>query len=142
MNFTKNLNKKENIMKTDIFKELKRFGFVIILSFALVVTLTQSFVFAANKPGVIVFYTNWNALSREAVPLIDDQTASYGKKIDYHKINIDDPASPEKARGYGVSIPRSTPYIIVIDKNGKVIFQGLYNEQTNDQLKTILNELT
>lgn len=97
--------------------------------------------FALNKPTVVIFCASWNATCSQALPIIESNINSYGNKISYYELDIDESSTPNSANSIGVSMPRTIPYIAVVDKNGKTVYQGIYNNNTINSLNEILNEL-
>lgn len=104
-------------------------------------TLMGSFARSIGKPTVIVFYTEWNSKSREALPAVEQVTSSYNNTVDLQELNMDLNTTPDRARALGTSIPSTVPYVVVLNKNGNTVFQQAYNKQTSQQLSEILNSV-
>lgn len=111
---------------------------IAVFSFA-ATTLTASFADAMEKFTVVMFYTNWSAASREAMPFIQSNLAVYKKRVRFVSINIDDNTAPEQARAFGLSTPVRVPYVAVVGKGDKILFQSLYNKNTISQIDAILS---
>lgn len=103
--------------------------------------LISSLAFAVDKVRVVYFYTDWNARCRRAEPVIQTVINSYQGRVDYVRLNMDQPSTPDRATQLGITVPRSIPYIIVLDKNGNVATEFPYTSQTPEQLKAIIDPI-
>ncbi len=66
------------------------------------------------KPVLVDFWAEWCGPCRALTPILEDVAASYGDKLTFGKINIDE--NPQIPSKYGVmSIPT-----LIIFKNGQV----------------------
>lgn len=92
-----------------------------------------------KKPTVVLFSANWNSTSREAKDTIPAVLKKYNQ-IKYVDLDIDKPATPEKARNAKVSVPKSTPYVYLVSKNGKVLFETPYEDIEKGSFDAVLNK--
>ncbi|EKE04678.1 MAG: hypothetical protein ACD_20C00022G0003 [uncultured bacterium] len=123
---------------------MKQFSKKLILGISLAITgilLISQLAFAAPRTTVIVFCTEWNAKCRTAVPAIESIVSSYNGQFDVQQFNIDLNTTPERARAMGINIPSRIPHVVVIDRNGKIVFQQDYSSQTPTQLRQTLDSL-
>lgn len=97
--------------------------------------LTSSFAMAQGKTKVVIFCASWNAKCRTAVPAVQSAISAHADAIQLYNFNIDSPSSQDDARELGLSMPRSVPYIAVLDRNNKFITQIMYTNQTPEDLK-------
>ena len=97
---------------------------------------------AASRITVCIFCADWNAKCRDAVPAIQQVVSSYAGRVDVQEFNIDLSTTPSRARSYGISVPSTIPYVVVVDRTGNTVFQQAYTRQTPDQLRSFLDSIT
>lgn len=97
---------------------------------------------AEAKVKVVFFCTDWNAKCREAKKGINSTIAKYNQnEIEYKEFNIDLNTTPPKVREMGLDIPDQIPFIVVLDKNGKVLYESFYTSSGSIRgLDTTLNQ--
>ena len=118
---------------------------VLIIALGLLVsTLIQfsSFSLAQNRPMVVIFYTDWSARCKAALPQVESIVSKYNDRIDLEALNIDLDMTPDRARSLGISIPTTVPYIMILNRRGNVIYKQNYAPQSAEQINSLLNSLT
>ncbi len=87
---------------------------------------------ASNRPRVLEFYADWCGPCRAYGPVVEAAQAKYSDKIDFQRLNVDDPKSQELAAMCGVS---SIPRTCIFDKDGKSVadFSGGVSADRLDQ---------
>ena len=126
-------------MKTNkIDSHYLMFGFIFVfLLFSLIVS---SFALAINKVNVVLFYTNWDARSRELKPNLEQIVGSYSN-VSLTELNVDLPVTADQARALGLTMPRTVPEIVILNKNGSPVFEKTYGRVSPKQLKTELDQV-
>lgn len=111
---------------------------IVILS-VLVLTFVMASVnvFAQGKNKVVLFCTSWNAKCKTAKPAL--QSAISNTTVEFVNLDLDAASAQESASALGLSIPRSIPYIVVLDANNNLINHIYYTNQTPDQLRQEIN---
>lgn len=72
----------------------------------------------SDKPRVLEFYADWCGPCRSYGPIVDDAAKKWAGKVDFARLNVDNPESRKLATVFEVSaIPRT----IFIDSNGKKV---------------------
>ncbi len=71
-----------------------------------------------TRPCVIDFYASWCQPCRELEPLIEKVKGRYGDRVQFVRINVDDPDNNEVVDQYGVS---PIPTVIFLNSDGEVI---------------------
>lgn len=110
------------------------------ISLALLITAVFSSVaFAASKATLVLFYTNWDVASRQALSNVQQSVDATSGKVALYKINIDKPSAPEEAARYGISIPNKAPFIIIVNNDNKILYQGSYKSESSADVKKIID---
>jgi thioredoxin 1 len=73
---------------------------------------------SANRPRVLEFYADWCGPCRAYGPVVEACQSKYSDKVDFQRLNVDDPKSHELATMCGVS---SIPRTCIFDKDGKSV---------------------
>ena len=77
----------------------------------------ESIILKSDKPALVDFWASWCAPCRAIAPIIEEMAESYGDKVTFVKMNVDEnPSTPGK---YGV---RGIPTLILF-KNGEIVDQ-------------------
>ena len=75
----------------------------------------ESLILKSDKPTLVDFWASWCAPCKAIAPVIEEMAESYGDKVNFVKMNVDDnPSTPGK---YGV---RGIPTLILF-KDGEVV---------------------
>ena len=129
-------------MRFDTDKMNKYYVMTIIITlFFVSFMLVSSFALAVNKATVVLFYTNWDAKSREIKPALEQIVATYNNNVSLDELNVDLPATADQARSLGLAIPRTVPEIIILNKNGRPVFDKVYGRVPLKQLKTDIDQV-
>ena len=120
---------------------IKKYKNIIFIAFALLVVVTSigSILAAPSKTTVVLFHTNWQASCRKAINFVPQAVNSYGGRVEYVELNIDAPDTPAKARMYKLPIPRTVPYIYILNSDKEIINQRPYQGESVQQLKQFLD---
>jgi len=119
-------------------KLIKRLLFILIV---LTGFLFSSVAFAA-KPKIILFCSSWHSKCREARAACSYASADTKPVIKYTELDIDAPATEQKAAKLRLKIPPAIPYIYILDSHNKVIKKNLYKGESPEEFKKqILNAL-
>jgi thioredoxin 1 len=87
----------------------------------------------SDKPALVDFWAGWCAPCRAIAPVIEEMANSYGDKVRFAKMNVDEnPSTPGK---YGV---RGIPTLILF-KNGEVVDQ-LVGAVPKNQIKELIDK--
>lgn len=83
-----------------------------------------------NRPRVLEFYADWCGPCRAYGPIVEACQAKYSDRIDFQRLNVDDPKNQELATMCGVSsIPRTCIFnkdgVSVADFSGRVSAERL-----------------
>jgi thiol-disulfide isomerase/thioredoxin len=73
---------------------------------------------AANKPRLIEFYASWCPSCQAYVPILVQCETKYFGKIDFQRINTDDPSAREMMRLFQIS---SIPRTFLFNRKGEYI---------------------
>lgn len=111
-----------------------------IIAFILMM-FVQTIAFAAPKGSMVLFCADWNSRCRDAKNVVQSVANSYGGSMNYRELNIDFSTTPDQARAMGLSVPRSIPYIFIIDANGNILKQQPYNGESVKQFKSQTDQL-
>lgn len=82
-------------------------------------SLPYSVAVADSKPMFIEFYANWCTTCQAMAPTISQLHQSYGDKIDFVMVNIDDPQYTKTLQQYQVT---GVPQITLLDHHHQVIW--------------------
>jgi thioredoxin 1 len=77
----------------------------------------QSDVLSAARPTLVDFWAAWCAPCRAIAPVVDELSKTYGDRINFKKLNIDE--NPSTPIQYGV---KGIPTLILF-KNGQILDQ-------------------
>ncbi len=102
----------------------------------------------AGKPAVIEFWATWCPNCRQLEPQLTTLQATYAGKVAFVGISVSVNQSPERVRRYTEAHLRgfthfydrkgdavgdydvpATSYIVVLDRNGKVVYTGVGGDQ-------------
>jgi len=73
---------------------------------------------SANRPRVIEFYADWCGPCRAYGPIVEACEKKYSDKVDFQRLNVDDPKNREMSQMFDVS---SIPKTCILDRNGKAV---------------------
>ena len=118
----------------------KLFSLIFILILPLLILFQSSMAFAA-RPKLILFCADWNARCRKAVPVCASVVESYGNRVDYLSLNIDNNSDIERSIQLGIPTPNVIPYIYILGKSGNIKDSRKYNGESPQSLKKILDPI-
>jgi len=73
---------------------------------------------AANKPRLIEFYATWCGACKMYEPVLANCQANYSGKIDFQRVNVDDPNNKELTRIFEVT---SYPRTFLFNRKGEQV---------------------
>ena len=87
---------------------------------------------SAQRPRVLEFYADWCGPCKAYGPVVEACQAKYSDRVDFQRLNVDDPKSQELAQMCGVS---SIPRTCIFDKDGKSVadFAGRVSAERLDE---------
>jgi len=104
--------------------------------------------YIGKTPMLIEFWATWCPNCRELMPALLDAEKKYGKKVKFVALAVAINQSPERVRRYLAAHPMphdfyydvdgkaagafdapATSYVVVLDKNGRVVYTGLGGTQ-------------
>ena len=104
--------------------------------------------YIGKTPMLIEFWATWCANCRELMPTLLDVEKKYGKKVKFVALAVAINQSPERVRKFIAAHPLphetfydlegkaagafdapATSYVVVLDKNGRVVYTGLGGKQ-------------
>lgn len=71
-----------------------------------------------TRPKVLDFYADWCGPCKQMEPIMREVESKYRAKVDFQKLDLDDPANEALVRKHNV---RAIPYLVVLDGSGKVV---------------------
>jgi thioredoxin 1 len=93
----------------------------------------ESLILKSDKPALVDFWASWCAPCKAIAPIIEEMAESYGDKVKFVKMNVDDnPSTPGK---YGV---RGIPTLILF-KNGERVDQ-VVGAVPKNQIKDLVDK--
>ena len=93
----------------------------------------DSLIFKSDKPALVDFWARWGAPCKAITPVIEEMAESYGDKVKFVKMNVDEnPSTPGK---YGV---RGIPTLILF-KDGEVVDQ-VVGAVPKNQIKDLVDK--
>ncbi|MDD3150465.1 MAG: thioredoxin family protein [Candidatus Gastranaerophilales bacterium] len=103
--------------------------------------ISNSLAQSGDKISVVLFHTGWNIQCRKALSYTKNVVKTYDDKVEFIKLNVDDPKTPSKARELNLPVPNKAPYIYVLDKKNNVLLKMPYSDENASELKTKLDEV-
>ncbi|HEV7447596.1 MAG TPA: TlpA disulfide reductase family protein [Steroidobacteraceae bacterium] len=107
--------------------------------------------FIGKTPMLIEFWATWCANCRELMPTLLEAEKKYGSKVKFVALAVAINQSPERVRKFIAAHPLphetfydvegkaagafdapATSYVVVLDKNGRVVYTGLGGKQDLD----------
>lgn len=109
------------------------------LSVLLLITVFNGVAIAKDieKPTVVLFSATWNASSRNAKNVIPAVIKKH-KHVNYIDLDVDKPATIDAAKDICIKIPDSTPYLYLVSKNGKILYESVYRNIDEKSLDKLL----
>jgi len=108
-----------------------------------VITLLCGILFSsvafAMQPQVVLFCSSWNMKCREAKKVCS--SAASGSGVKFTDLDIDKESSQQKAEDLGINFPASVPYVYVLDNNGNITMEELYNGDSQVLKQKILTSI-
>lgn len=123
--------KKNKILPSKLINSLF-LAFLVTVSMFLFPTAAQA------KVKIVFFCTDWNAKCREAKQSIYRDIAKYPDKIDYKEFNIDLNSTPDQIRALGLEMPDKIPFIVILDKNGNILYNEAYDSSSVVRFESVL----
>jgi thioredoxin 1 len=93
---------------------------------------------SSHRPRVIEFYADWCGPCRSYGPIIEECRAKYAGRVDFQRLNVDDPNSQSMARAVGVS---AIPMTCMFDSQGNEVAEvvgGISAEELDDYMHKLL----
>lgn len=94
---------------------------------------------AADKLQVVYFFANWNFASRKAKFIVEETVDMYGNKAELIRLDIDSSSTLAKAAKLGLKIPKSVPYIVLLDSTNNIILYKKFENESSEKLKQIFD---
>jgi thioredoxin len=73
---------------------------------------------AVGRPRVVEFYADWCGPCRAYAPILEAMQGTYGGRIDFYRLNVDEQKNADLVARFGVS---SIPRTCIFDGNGKQV---------------------